>query len=50
MQHEETIRQHHQRQVPVQAVPVPALEVVQTTFLLGIFVKTAQSPTVREPV
>src|SRR5207247_2698143 len=44
LQREETISQHDQGQVPVQPLPASSLEVVQATFLLGIFVKLFDHP------
>src|SRR5260370_41866253 len=45
LQCEETIREHDQCQVPMQAVPASSLEVIQATFLLGIFIKLLDDPT-----
>src|SRR5260370_7111912 len=45
LQREETIREHDQCQVPMQAVPASSLEVIQATFLLGIFIKLLDDPT-----
>src|SRR5260370_18391168 len=45
LQREETIRQHDQCQVPMQAVPASSLEVIQATFLLRIFIKLLDDPT-----
>src|SRR5260370_35914765 len=42
---EATIRQDDQCQVPMQAVPASSLEVIQATFLLGIFIKLLDDPT-----
>src|SRR5689334_20142259 len=44
LQHEETVRQHDQCQMPTQAIEVSPLEVVQATFLLGIFVTLLDDP------
>lgn len=44
LQHEETVGQHDERQVPMQAIPASPLEIVQTTFLFGIFVKLLNHP------
>src|SRR5260221_3645533 len=44
LQCEETIDQHDQCQVPMQAVPASSLEVIQATFLLGIFIKLLDDP------
>src|SRR5712691_11468886 len=44
LQREETIGQHDQGQVRMQAVPASPLEVVQATFLFGIFVKLLDDP------
>ena len=45
LRHEETVGQHDERQMPMQTIPAPPLEVVQATFLLGIFVKLLDHPT-----
>jgi hypothetical protein len=42
---EETVSEHDQSQVPMESIPASSLEVIQTTFLLGIFVKLLDDPT-----
>jgi hypothetical protein len=49
LQHQETVGEHDQRQVPMQAVPAPSLVVIEPAFLLGIDVKTARSKSGRGP-
>ena len=44
LQREETIRQHDQGEMPVQTIPASTLEVIQATFLFGIFVKLLDDP------
>ena len=44
LQRQETIGQHDQGQVAMQAIPASPLEVIQATFLFGIFVKLLDDP------
>src|SRR6516164_3127430 len=43
-QHQEGIRQHHQRDVMLPAPPRPTLEVVQTQFVLQLLVTVLYPP------
>lgn len=45
MEHEKTVGQHDQSQMPVQALPTAPLEVIEAAFLFGIFVKLLDAPT-----
>jgi len=44
LKHEETVGEHNQSQMPMQSIPASSLVVIQTTFLLGIFVKLLDHP------
>src|SRR5262252_7869979 len=41
---QETIGQHDQREVPMQAIPAPALIVVQATLALGVLIELLNRP------
>lgn len=45
MEHEKTVGEHDQSQMPVQAVPTTPLEVIEAAFLFGLFVKLLDDPT-----
>src|SRR4029453_17948457 len=36
---QKTVGQHHQRQMPMQPIPPPALVVIQATFALGVLIE-----------
>src|SRR5207237_5714704 len=41
---QKTVGQHHQREMPMQPSPTPALVVIQTTLALGILVELLDGP------
>src|SRR4051812_14882445 len=41
---QKTVGQHDQREVPMQAIPAPALVVVQTAFAFGILIELLDGP------
>src|SRR5438067_13020731 len=41
---QKTVGQHHQREMPMQPIPTPALVVIQTTLALGILVELLDGP------
>ena len=49
LQRQETVSQHDQSQMLVQAVLAPPLEVVQAAFLFGIFVQLLDHEAAHEP-
>ena len=44
MEHEKTVGEHDQGQMPVQAVPTASLEVIEAAFLFGVFVELLDDP------
>src|SRR5262249_13491034 len=41
---QKTVGQHHQREMPLQAIPAPALIVVQATLALRVFIELLNGP------
>ncbi|GHO63138.1 hypothetical protein KSC_020300 [Ktedonobacter sp. SOSP1-52] len=44
MEHEKTVGQHDESQMPMQAVPTASLEVIEAAFLFGILIKLLDDP------
>ncbi len=45
LERQERVSEHDQGQMPMQAIPASPLEVIQATFLFGIFIKLLDDPT-----